>query len=277
LAVVLLAELTAILPGHPNRMPPLLGKARVIDDPGFDPPATLDRRQHELAHPGQHRSVRPWCIAHKMQQGLMLRGDLRRCCHCRHRLDTLALDRHQQSQAVIAHRLLSIGMAQRRAEHLDIGRKSRFTPLTRTAVHSGPPIRKKIAAKYHILRSLDTQIHDVEFCDSVRLGGRWVVRIQFSLAYPTLVGLLDVRPRKNSPGAAAIRALEAVVEQNLHECRARWWTYQRNNPLIQAEGPCCLNNAPYGSWIVRSASYDPVARETRLVSTAGQPMILRMT
>src|SRR5215813_9780938 len=58
-------------------MPPLLGKARVIDDPGFDPPATLDRRQHELAHPGQHRSVRPWCIAHKMQQGLMLRGDLR--------------------------------------------------------------------------------------------------------------------------------------------------------------------------------------------------------
>jgi hypothetical protein len=169
LAVVLLAELTAILPGHPNRMPPLLGKARVIDDPGFDPPATLDRRQHELAHPGQHRSVRPWCIAHKMQQGLMLRGDLRRCCHCRHRLDTLALDRHQQSQAVIAHRLLSIGMAQRRAERLDIGRKSRFTPLTRTAVHSGPPIRKKIAAKYHILRSLDTQIHDVEFCNSVKL------------------------------------------------------------------------------------------------------------
>src|SRR5262249_471113 len=61
-------------------------------------------------------------------------------------------------------------MAQRRAERLDIGRKSRFTPLARTAVHSGPPIRKKIAAKYHILRSLDTQIHDVEFCDSVRLS-----------------------------------------------------------------------------------------------------------
>src|SRR5215475_15518290 len=61
-------------------------------------------------------------------------------------------------------------MAQRRAERLDIGRKSRFTPLTRTAVHSGPPIRKKITAKYHILRSLDTQIHDVEFCDLVRLG-----------------------------------------------------------------------------------------------------------
>jgi hypothetical protein len=51
LAVVLLAQLTAILPGHPDRMPPLLGKARVIDDPRFDRPAILDRRQHKLAHP----------------------------------------------------------------------------------------------------------------------------------------------------------------------------------------------------------------------------------
>jgi hypothetical protein len=45
-----------------------------------------------------------------------------------HRFDALARDRHQQSQAVIAHRLLSIGMTQHRAERLDIGRKSRFTP-----------------------------------------------------------------------------------------------------------------------------------------------------
>src|SRR5438876_41656 len=48
-------------------MPSLLGKARVIDDPRFDRPATLDRRQHKLAHPGQHRSVRPRCIPHKMR------------------------------------------------------------------------------------------------------------------------------------------------------------------------------------------------------------------
>jgi hypothetical protein len=41
------------------------------------------------------------------------------------------------------HRLLSIGMAQHRAERLDIGRKSRFTPRTRSPVHSGPPIRMK--------------------------------------------------------------------------------------------------------------------------------------
>jgi hypothetical protein len=35
-------------------------------------------------------------------------------------------------------------MAKNGAERLDIGRKSRFTPLTRSAVHSGPPIRMKI-------------------------------------------------------------------------------------------------------------------------------------
>src|SRR5499433_3180109 len=127
-----------------------------------------------------------------MQQGLMFRGDLRRCCHCRHRLDTLALDRHQQSQAVIAHRLLSIGMARRRAERLDIGRKSRFTPLARTAVHSGPPNPEKIAAIYHILRSLDTQIHDVEFCDSVRLEG-----VRFSPVVSELeLGASSIRPRR---------------------------------------------------------------------------------
>ena len=36
LAIVLLAELTAILPRHADRMPSLLGKARVVDDPGRD-------------------------------------------------------------------------------------------------------------------------------------------------------------------------------------------------------------------------------------------------
>src|ERR1700730_19272612 len=55
LAVVLLARLTAILPGHPDRMPTLLGEARVINDPRFDRSATLDRCQHQFAHLGQHR------------------------------------------------------------------------------------------------------------------------------------------------------------------------------------------------------------------------------
>ena len=51
MAVVLLAKLTAILPGHPDRVPPFLGKTCVVDDPGLDWPAALDRRQHQLCHP----------------------------------------------------------------------------------------------------------------------------------------------------------------------------------------------------------------------------------
>jgi hypothetical protein len=103
-----------------------------------------------------------------------------------------------------------------------------------------------------------------------------VVKLFFSFIDPTLVGLLEVRPKKNNPGAPAIRVLAAAVEQNLHRCRELWWTYQQNNLLIQAEGPCCLNHVPYGRWIVRSASYNPATRETRLVFTTGQPMILPM-
>ena len=145
LTVVLLAELAAILPGHPDRVPPLLGKARVVDDPGRDRPAALDRRQHQLAYFGQHRRVRPRRVADKMKQRLMLRGNLCRCRHRRHRLDALAFNRHQQPQTVIMHRLLSIGMTQHDTERLDIGRKTRFTPLTRCTVHPGPPIRIRMA------------------------------------------------------------------------------------------------------------------------------------
>src|SRR5258708_1933194 len=61
-------------------------------------------------------------------------------------------------------------MPQRDAQRLDIARKSRFTPPTRSAVHSGPPIRMKsglntTSCGYHLYT-----IHDLEFCDSVRLG-----------------------------------------------------------------------------------------------------------
>src|SRR6266403_4306166 len=100
-----------LVPGHPDRVPPLFGKAGVVNDPGLDRPAALNRRQHQLCHLAQHRGVRPRRVANKMQQRLMLCGDLRRGCHRRHRFDALALDRHQQPQAIIMHRLLSIGMA----------------------------------------------------------------------------------------------------------------------------------------------------------------------
>jgi hypothetical protein len=108
-------------------------------------------------------------------------------------------------------------------------------------------------------------------------GGQWVVRISFSFADATGVGLLDVMPPNNSPGPAAINALASAVQQNLHECRRLWWTYQQNNPLIKTEGACCLNNSRYGRWTVRNATYDPRTRETLLTFTTGQTLILPMS
>jgi hypothetical protein len=40
--IVLLAKLAAVLPRHPDRVPPLLGKAGVVDNPRFNRPVTLD-------------------------------------------------------------------------------------------------------------------------------------------------------------------------------------------------------------------------------------------
>ena len=74
-----------------------------------------------------------------MKQGLVLGRNRRRRRHHRQRLDALAGERHQQPQTIIAHRLLPIGMAKDLAKLLDIGRKSRFTPLARGTFHPGPP------------------------------------------------------------------------------------------------------------------------------------------
>jgi len=59
LAIRLLAELTAVLVRNSNRMLPLLGKARVVDDPRLDRPITLNLRQHHLTHLAKHRIVGP--------------------------------------------------------------------------------------------------------------------------------------------------------------------------------------------------------------------------
>jgi hypothetical protein len=52
LTIVLLAKLAAILPRYADRVLALLRKTRVIDDPGLNRPAALDRRLHHLADLG---------------------------------------------------------------------------------------------------------------------------------------------------------------------------------------------------------------------------------
>lgn len=93
LAVVLLAELTAILPRDPDRMPAFLGKSGVVDDPRLNWPMPLDQRQHQVANPRQERLVRPRRLADEMQERLMLGRYPRWRRHRSQRLDTLPLHR----------------------------------------------------------------------------------------------------------------------------------------------------------------------------------------
>lgn len=108
------------------------------------------------------------------------------------------------------------------------------------------------------------------------IAGQWVVRIWFSFSYATAIGVHSVIASKNHPGNRAINELVAAVRRNLPECRRLWWTYQQNNPLIQAQGACCLNNSLYRSWTVRDATYDPGTRQTTLRFTNGQTLPVPM-
>jgi len=59
LAVLLLAELPAVLPPDADRVHALLGEAGVADDPGLDRAVLLDRGQDLGADCRQHRRVGP--------------------------------------------------------------------------------------------------------------------------------------------------------------------------------------------------------------------------
>jgi hypothetical protein len=83
------------------------------------------------------------------------------------------------------------------------------------------------------------------------------VRISFSFADPTAIGLLSVIPQQNNPGPRTVNDLVNAVRRNLSECRRLWWLYQQNNPLLHTEGACCLNNSRSGGKTVIDATYDP--------------------
>ena len=160
LAIVLLAELAAILPGHAHRMRALLGKARVIDDPGLDRPMSLDRRQNHLANFCQHPLVRPAPLADKMQQRLMLR----RRRHRSHRLHALALARQHQALTVIPQWLGPVGVTDHAHKFFDIRRKTRLTVLL-LKIHLSPRmLKKRIFSRY-----VSRRAKALWLSDSVRL------------------------------------------------------------------------------------------------------------
>src|ERR671916_956727 len=123
LAVVLFAELAAILTRYPDRMAAFLRKAGVVDDPGFDRAVAFDDRQGELLDSAENPLVRPRRVGDEMQQQLVLGRDPRRRRYRRDRLDALALARQQQASAIITQWRGPIRMPNHLRERLDISRK----------------------------------------------------------------------------------------------------------------------------------------------------------
>lgn len=93
--------------------------------------------------------------------------------------------------------------------------------------------------------------------------GQWTIRIAFSFRDPN-VALMSIIPPRNRPSAAVVNELAQAVQRNLAECRRLWWNDQQNNPLTNAEGPCCLNNQQHAGATITKASYDPAACATRI-------------
>src|SRR5215470_14740212 len=145
-------------------MPPLLGKARIIDDPSFDLSVPFNARQHYLTNLGQHLLIRPVALTDKMQQRLMLRCCPLRSRHRRHRLDTLPIARHHQPSAVIAKRFGPSRMSDHACKTINICTK---TAMLRLPILSDP-------SQPTMLKSESSQVYDscrqrLRHSDSVRL------------------------------------------------------------------------------------------------------------
>ena len=71
LAVILFADLAAVLTSHSYRMTSLLGKARVVHNPGHYRGLFLHGWQNFPPHLRQHLAVVPGRVRHQMVQGLV--------------------------------------------------------------------------------------------------------------------------------------------------------------------------------------------------------------
>ena len=140
LAVVLLAQLAAVLPRNADRMLALLGKAGVVHDPGLDRPAALQRRQDKVPHLGQNPIVRPWRVRHEVQQRLPGRNPIRSDSHCQ-RLYALAVERQQKAVAVALKQLDTIRVPDHLAQRRDIAFQ---TPLALNKILTHPYHQCKI-------------------------------------------------------------------------------------------------------------------------------------
>ncbi len=168
LAVVLFAQLAAVLARHADRMPSLLGKARVVHDPGLDRAARRQRRQHRGPHRRKKRLRRPRRLTDEVQQRLVLRAHRPRCKTRRHRLHALAPAGKQKPGAIVSERLLSILVPEMPAELVDIAVKaSRKRAIAPLKIHRYPHIKRE--SSFLTQDMLKNTRISATFCDSVKL------------------------------------------------------------------------------------------------------------
>src|SRR5208283_2246940 len=136
LTIVLLAKLTAILPGDADRMNALLGESRVVDDPGAYPAALLDSGKNKGSNPSQQVLLRPVGVGDKMVQRLMRALDAAGLDPGGHRLDALSLAGKNEPCTVRPKWRPPIRVPQSRRHVFNVRRKSRPASLTlRIAIH----------------------------------------------------------------------------------------------------------------------------------------------
>jgi hypothetical protein len=121
LAVVLFAELTAVLPRHADRVFAFFRHAGVIDDQCPDRAAPLDDGQNTGTHRRKYRVIGPIGLRHEVMQRLVGGLHPSRLDARGHWLDAFAIAREQQSRTIRSERCGSIGMPKCRRDRLHIG------------------------------------------------------------------------------------------------------------------------------------------------------------
>jgi hypothetical protein len=111
--------------------------------------------------------------------------------------------------------------------------------------------------------TIQTREHCPPHTTCRELAGQWIVRVSFTFV-DSSVDLLSIKVHGQPPSTRAVNDLMDAVRRHLPRCRELWWLYQHNNPRLQAEGACCLNNKNFEGGIVTDASYDPGTSRTTI-------------
>jgi hypothetical protein len=97
LAVIVFADLTAVLPGNSHRVLSLFGKTGVIHDPRHHRAILLHGWKHLPSYLTQHLFVVPGRVRNQVMQRLVHAANIVRSQTCSHWLNALAISGQQQS------------------------------------------------------------------------------------------------------------------------------------------------------------------------------------